>query len=211
MLLADLLDISGENKAVRSFLLHYQVSGISVGALREHMTQGGWDGCWPEAISRLAGQAMLTPAHAQAWLRHLFDLEQTLPATAVTVEPVTGDMLPVQDGAVSVDTLVSAYEDGVAHGRERDGSKGGYQNPAQSAAFMLGYNAAAAGAMAATRVEEDRKLLEWLSHSVMTDEPSPADPDSVDFVEENSLKGDVVKPSNLQGQVRNVLRATYAN
>lgn len=205
MLRKDLINDAGENKAIQSFLHSYQVLGLTVGAMRKSMTEAGWAACWPDEIGKLPGQAVLTPPEAQVWLRYLFGLEQSLPVAAMAVESPVTDSASFTDD-VTMAALNSSYEVGVAHGTARDGKKSTYENPAQSAAFMLGYNAAASGSTVA-QMEEDRKLLEWLSHSVMTSTPEP------ELVEqpspENSLKGDVPAPSALQAKVRNVIRAAY--
>ena len=68
-----LLDTDGENRAVRSFLMHYGVPGLTVKRMRENMRMAGWAGCWPAWVADFDGH--LTKGGAQAWLRHLFALE----------------------------------------------------------------------------------------------------------------------------------------
>ena len=73
----DLMDDDGENRAVRTFLLHYGGSmGLSVGQMRNNMRMAGWHGCWPAWVDEPGeGGQHLTKAGAQLWLRHLFSLE----------------------------------------------------------------------------------------------------------------------------------------
>ena len=73
--MADLLDEDGENRAVRMFLALYGgASGVTVGAMRKHLTFAGHP-YWPEWAAQEAEQAHLTKAGAQLWIRHLFSLE----------------------------------------------------------------------------------------------------------------------------------------
>jgi rubredoxin len=72
----DLLDTDGENKAIRSFLRFYLKPGIAIGEMRDNMESSGWDGCWPDSIGAADWNSTLTKFEAQAWLRHLFSLEQ---------------------------------------------------------------------------------------------------------------------------------------
>lgn len=69
-----LLDDDGENRAVRAFLMHYGAPGLTVKQQRDNMRRAGWGGCWPGWVPDVDGH--LTKAGAQAWLRHLFSLEQ---------------------------------------------------------------------------------------------------------------------------------------
>lgn len=73
----DLLDEDGENRAVRTFLMQYGAPGLTIGAMRSHMTRSGWG---EEVIPPFARSAYsaehLTKAGAQIWIRHLFSLEQ---------------------------------------------------------------------------------------------------------------------------------------
>jgi len=78
----DLLDEEGENLAVRTFLRQYILPGITVGAMRDCMELAGWDGCWPEFVTKAHAEDHLTKAGAQIWLRHLFSLEQQLAPVA---------------------------------------------------------------------------------------------------------------------------------
>jgi hypothetical protein len=71
----ELMDDDGENRAVRSFLLLYGgASGVTVGAMKKHMSMSGWDGMWPEWVNAQEREH-LTKGGAQHWLRHLFALE----------------------------------------------------------------------------------------------------------------------------------------
>lgn len=71
----DLLDEEGENLAVRTFLRQYTLPGITVGVMRDCLEMAGWDGCWPEFVTKAHRDDHLTKAGAQIWLRHLFSLE----------------------------------------------------------------------------------------------------------------------------------------
>jgi hypothetical protein len=69
----DLLDVDGENRAVRMFLLLYGGSnGVTTGLMRYHLKMSGYDNAWPEWAN---DNMHLTKAGAQLWLRHLFNLE----------------------------------------------------------------------------------------------------------------------------------------
>lgn len=74
----DLLRVDGENRAVRTFLMHYQTPGITVGMMRSNMEMAGWEGHWPDFVTTSHPDADLTKAGAQIWLRHLFSLESAL-------------------------------------------------------------------------------------------------------------------------------------
>ncbi len=76
----NLLDTDGENRAVRSFLMAYGAGGLTVGAMRTHMTRMGWTNCWPDWVNGMDGEH-LTKGGAQAWLRHLFAMEKAQPDT----------------------------------------------------------------------------------------------------------------------------------
>jgi hypothetical protein len=74
----DLLDEDGENRAVRSFLMLYGgAASVTIGQMRDHLAASGWD-CWPAWAGIAAAGQHLTKGSAQAWLRCLFDLENTL-------------------------------------------------------------------------------------------------------------------------------------
>jgi hypothetical protein len=81
----DVIDDEGENRAVRTFLMQYGLPGLTVGAMRNHMSRSGWEGCWPEWVAEAHAGTHLTKAGAQLWLRFLFNLEGAAPA-AGTVE-----------------------------------------------------------------------------------------------------------------------------
>lgn len=75
----ELLDEDGENQAVRAFLLLYGTStGVTIGSMKQHMQLSGFSH-WPDYMNE-HGDGMnrlhLNKASAQAWLRHLFSLEQ---------------------------------------------------------------------------------------------------------------------------------------
>ena len=74
----ELLDPNdGENLAVRGFLLFYSGGArASVGAMRTHMTNYGFPGHWPAWVTEAHADEFLTKSAAQAWLRHLFALEE---------------------------------------------------------------------------------------------------------------------------------------
>ncbi len=71
-----LLDDDGENLAVRTFLLRYAGGSCTVGQMREHLELSSWTGMWPEWVDEYPHDH-LTKCGAQAWIRHLFDLEKT--------------------------------------------------------------------------------------------------------------------------------------
>lgn len=71
----DLMDTDGENKAMRSFLRFYLKPGITIGEMRENLASEGWEGYWPDSIGAADWTSTLTKFEAQAWLRHLFNLE----------------------------------------------------------------------------------------------------------------------------------------
>lgn len=73
----NLMDEDGENISVRGFLLLYGTScGVTVGAMRTHLRLYGFDKAWPDWVGIAHEQEHLNKAAAQAWLRHLFALEQ---------------------------------------------------------------------------------------------------------------------------------------
>lgn len=75
-----LLDDDGENRAVRAFLMMYGVPGLTVAAMRVHMTRCGFPH-WPEWVTE-GSASHLTKAGAQLWLRHLFALEDVKPTSS---------------------------------------------------------------------------------------------------------------------------------
>jgi hypothetical protein len=86
--MTDLMDDDGENRAVRTFLLHYGAPGLTVAQMRENMRRAGWDGCWPEWVNN-PEVPYLTKAGAQHWLRHLFSLEPVVAARTELPQPTT--------------------------------------------------------------------------------------------------------------------------
>lgn len=73
-----LLDESGENRAVRAFLILYGgQSGLSVEVMKKHLTMCGYPH-WPDWADKEPTSAHLNKASAQDWLRHLFGLEEEL-------------------------------------------------------------------------------------------------------------------------------------
>ena len=73
----DLLDEDGENRALRSFLMQYGSTGLTVAAMAQHMRRSGWESeYWPDFARRVdnAGQH-LTKGGAQVWIRHLLAME----------------------------------------------------------------------------------------------------------------------------------------
>lgn len=73
----DLIDKTGENRAVRMFLALYGgMTGISVKQMKIHLEHSGFNDCWPAWVIDPANQGHLTKGGAQDWLRHLFALEQ---------------------------------------------------------------------------------------------------------------------------------------
>jgi hypothetical protein len=70
----DLMDVDGENRAVRSFLLAYGAPAITVGAMKRHLKYSGFPH-WPAWADENQDNAHLTKGGAQDWLRHLFALE----------------------------------------------------------------------------------------------------------------------------------------
>lgn len=72
----DLIDTDGENRAVRAFLLLYGTAGgVTTGSMALHLSRSGFP-FWPKWVESEGGMH-LTKGGAQAWLRHLFDLEKT--------------------------------------------------------------------------------------------------------------------------------------
>lgn len=67
-----LLDIDGENRAVRSFLMLYGSNPTATG-MKAHMIACGYP-FYPDWVERSPGH--LTKGGAQLWLRLLFDLEK---------------------------------------------------------------------------------------------------------------------------------------
>lgn len=73
-----LVDDDGENKAVRAFLALYGGQhGITVSSMRLHMRMCGWED-HPQWVKDAPSGMHLTKGAAQAWIRHLFSLEETL-------------------------------------------------------------------------------------------------------------------------------------
>lgn len=70
----DLIDTDGENRAVRAFLLGREVGCKDYEQMRRHMTNSGFDNCWPSEFASLGGH--MSKAAQQMWLRHLFALER---------------------------------------------------------------------------------------------------------------------------------------
>jgi hypothetical protein len=118
-----LLDLDGENMAVRNFLMFYGGNrGITTKSMRYAMTMSGFDGAWPEWAN---DDMHLTKAGAQLWLRHLFDLEKNVDTSEkhvhesdanVHVTPIT-DMPPtfqayvrkgLADGTLQIMGVVNA-------------------------------------------------------------------------------------------------------
>ena len=74
MSIKDLIDTDGENRAVRAFLLGREVGCKDYEQMRRHMTNSGFDNCWPAEFATLGGH--MSKAAQQMWLRHLFALER---------------------------------------------------------------------------------------------------------------------------------------
>ena len=67
--------IDGENQAVRIFLMFYGNPGLTIGGMVSNMRSAGFAHTVPDWVTGL-GQQHLTKGAAQAWLRHLFKLEE---------------------------------------------------------------------------------------------------------------------------------------
>lgn len=72
----NLLADDGENRAVRGFLMLYCEPGLTVGAMRRHLEQYEQPH-WPEWVENAHHDEHLNKAAAQAWLRYLFELENS--------------------------------------------------------------------------------------------------------------------------------------
>lgn len=70
----DLIDTDGENRAVRAFLLGREVGCKDYEQMRRHMTNSGFNNCWPSEFAGLGGH--MSKGDQQMWLRHLFALER---------------------------------------------------------------------------------------------------------------------------------------
>jgi len=82
----ELLDDDGENRAVRAFLLMYGgTEGGSIGKMRRHLEHSGFENCWPEWVGAAPYNQHLTKGGAQAWIRHLFALENAAPHQSADV------------------------------------------------------------------------------------------------------------------------------
>ncbi|MBU3577509.1 hypothetical protein [Polynucleobacter sp. UK-Kesae-W10] len=75
-----LLDLDGENRAVRMFLALYGgACGVTIGKMRKHLEMAGFNGdAWPAWAALAHDDVHLTKMGAQDWLRHLFDLERNI-------------------------------------------------------------------------------------------------------------------------------------
>lgn len=92
--LSKLLDTDGENKAVRYFLLHWQTPRITIGAMCQSLELSGFGAeFWPDFADPFS-KSHLTKAAAQAWLRHLFDIELKLLADQKALEEPGGPTGP---------------------------------------------------------------------------------------------------------------------
>lgn len=92
--LSKLLDTDGENKAVRYFLLHWQTPRITIGGMCQSLQLCGFgEQFWPEFADPF-NKSHLTKAGAQAWLRHLFDIELKLLSDLRTLEEPAGSTGP---------------------------------------------------------------------------------------------------------------------
>ena len=303
----DLIDTDGENKAIRSFLRFYLKPGISIGEMRDNMEGSGWDGCWPESIAAADWNSTLTKFEVQAWLRHLFALEdEPAPAprdhepgshadlvdqrlarirgslleasntnravkvqpsdAAVLVEVMDGRLPAVTPAAVTpgaaelkpialqltcpecgaahldegmwatrlrkthqcqackhewrpyeyptvgvaaqvdtdrIEAICRAFEDGVRHGVARDGETCDHEDPAQAAAFILGYNTAANPGTRIGALVEDCYLINWLADNFCAGTLDDFDQLTI----KDSLKWEFLAPKGVQGGLREVLRA----
>lgn len=74
-----LIDIDGENQAVRHFLAMYGCGQmpIHVLSMKKDLTRAGLP-FWPSWVEESEPTAVLNKAEAQSWLRHLFALEDTV-------------------------------------------------------------------------------------------------------------------------------------
>lgn len=92
--LSKLLDTDGENKAVRYFLLHWQTPQITIGAMCQSLELSGFGAeFWPDFADPLS-HAHLNKSAAQAWLRHLFDIELKLLADQSALEEPAESTIP---------------------------------------------------------------------------------------------------------------------
>jgi hypothetical protein len=70
----ELLDVDGENRAVRAFLMLYGQRGVTAVSMKKHMEQMGYPYA-PAWVEEEPGH--LTKGGAQLWLRLLFALENS--------------------------------------------------------------------------------------------------------------------------------------
>lgn len=67
--------IDGENQAVRIFLMFYGNPGLTIGGMASNLHSAGFGHTVPDWALN-AGSKHFTKGAAQAWLRHLFKLEE---------------------------------------------------------------------------------------------------------------------------------------
>lgn len=73
-----LVDLEGENQAVRAFLSQYQCcANLSIGSMKHHLKLSGY-AYWPDWVEKEHGETHLSKSAAQLWIRHLFGLEKAL-------------------------------------------------------------------------------------------------------------------------------------
>lgn len=99
----ELLDIDGENLAVRSFLMQYSCDrSITVGAMLAHMNRSGWRGFAPAFALEVRPETHLTKAGAQIWIRHLISLEPAaLKAQPAPTEAAHGELRAAASAVVA--------------------------------------------------------------------------------------------------------------
>lgn len=102
-----------------------------------------------------------------------------------------------------IEAICRAFEDGVRHGIARDGENSEHEDPAQAAAYILGYNAAANKGTCIGALVEDRYLLSWLADNFCAGTLDDFDQLTI----KSSLKWEFLAPKGVQGDLREVLRA----
>jgi hypothetical protein len=117
--------------------------------------------------------------------------------------PTVGVAGELELGTDRIEAICRAFEEGVEHGIERDGENGEYEDPAQTAAFILGYNSAAATGGLIGNLAADRRMLDWLGRNF-----SVGVLDEMDVrTTTGSVKWEFFAPAGVQGDIREVLRA----
>ena len=105
-----------------------------------------------------------------------------------------------------IEAICQAFMDGVAHGIERDGENSPHEDPALTAAYILGYDMVANPGTLVGALAEDRRLLEWLGKNVSIGTLDDFDQLTI----KNSDKWEFLAPKGVHTDIREVLRAALA-